>query len=234
MPEKYTYLLVDAGCIIFPFLFSFHPRIRFYKQWRFFVLPCIATAVFFMLWDILFTAIGVWDFNPAFVCGLFFAGLPIEEYLFFICIPYACTFTYYCISKFFTFSAHSTIADVVSRSLIVFLCITAFMHPALLYTSVTFVLLAMVLWYLIWRQVPFMAAFYISFLLILLPFFVSNGILTGSFIREPVVNYNGAYNMGFRMFTIPFEDTFYGMLLLLLNVAGYEKMKARAARKQLA
>ena len=103
MPEHYTYLLVDLCCIIVPFLFSFHPTINFYKQWRFFWLPCLVTAFIFLVWDVLFTREGVWSFNRGYVCGLYFCSLPLEEYLFFICIPYAAVFTWFCIGSFFQF-----------------------------------------------------------------------------------------------------------------------------------
>ena len=31
---KFLYLLIDFFTIIIPFLFSFHPKIKFYKTWK--------------------------------------------------------------------------------------------------------------------------------------------------------------------------------------------------------
>jgi lycopene cyclase domain-containing protein len=231
MAEHYTYLLVDFFCIIFPFLFSFHPKLQFYRQWRFFLLPCLLTAAFFLAWDALFTYLGVWSFNPAYVLGLYLWGMPLEEYLFFFCIPYACVFSYHCFSLLFQFDRFRVPVRIFYLFLAVILLSVALLHLERLYTSVTFILCSGLLLLLLSRRVTFLPAFFFCFLFILVPFILSNGVLTGSFFGRTVVRYNGAHNLGIRILTIPFEDTFYGMLLLLLNVWGYEYCRGAATIK---
>jgi lycopene cyclase domain-containing protein len=80
------------------------------------------------------------------------------------------------------------------------------------------------------KQVSFLITFYITYTVILIPFFIANGILTGGIINRMVVVYNNNYNLGIRLFTIPVEDIFYGMLLLLLNTSLYEYIKIRFTR----
>jgi len=227
LPEKYTYLTVDICCILVPFLFSFHPRIKFYKQWKYFVLPSVLTAIFFLVWDIAFTRSGVWSFNPRYLIGAALFGLPMEEYLFFFIVPYCCVFTYYCMGKFFNFKRYTKAANEGAIFLASVLMLVGLSRMARLYTSVTFLLLVVLLVFLVFKRVKYLPVFFVSFAMILVPFFISNGILTGSFIKEPVVGYNNKYNLGIRMFTIPIEDTFYGMLLMLMNVAGFEYLKRR-------
>ncbi len=231
MPDKYLYLLVDFFCIVFPFLFSFHPRFRFVSQWRHFFVPCLAVAAFFLVWDGFFTHIGIWNFNPRYVCGIYLFNLPIEEVLFFICIPYACVFTYYCVSTYIPTARFAPHARWFSLLLIAAMLLVGLAYLPRLYTSVTFILLALFVSIMLYRRVTYLAAFYLTFIIILLPFFISNGILTGALTPEAVVRYNDAHNLGIRMITIPFEDTFYGMLMLMMNVAGYEYLRTKNAGK---
>ena len=49
----------------------------------------------------------------------------------------------------------------------------------------------------------------------LLPFFTINGVLTAL----PIVWYNDNENLGIRLGTVPLEDAFYSLLLLLIVFA---------------
>ena len=75
--------------------------------------------------------------------------------------------------------------------------------------------------------------FYESWFITLIPFFMKNGILTGSIIDEQVVWYNDKQNLGFRLGTIPFEDVFYGMLLILCTIYFYERFESKRLLKGL-
>jgi lycopene cyclase domain-containing protein len=227
MSEKYTYLLVDFFCIIFPLIFSFLPAFDFYRHWKKFTLPCIAVGLFFIIWDMIFTQIGVWSFSSQYTIGFKIINLPIEEILFFICIPYATSFSYYCFKKYFKFQGISQFVKVFYTLLIPILFIIGILNIQKLYTSVTFILLSAFLSIALLKKWNFLPIFFVCFLFILIPFFISNGILTGSFLNRVVVSYNNNHNLGIRMLTIPVEDTFYGMLLLLMNVAGFEWMATK-------
>ena len=65
--------------------------------------------------------------------------------------------------------------------------------------------------------------FYLAYLISLIPFYGVNGLLTSI----PVVLYNNDQNLGIRVGTIPFEDHFYSMALLLMNVGFFEYFKNR-------
>ncbi len=61
-----------------------------------------------------------------------------------------------------------------------------------------------------------------------MPGFLSvNGILTGSGLDSPIVNYNPEEIIGFRIFTIPIEDTVYGYEMILWNLYFFYKFKTK-------
>jgi len=230
MKSNDLYLFLDLVSILFPFAFSFYPKANFSKRWKYLWPSIIITATVFILWDIAFTYKGVWGFNPKYILGIYFFNLPLEEVLFFICIPYACVFLYEALNYLIKKDWLGRLAPRISAGLIFFMMAVGVLNVHRLYTGITFIITSVFLAAVQWKWKPaFLGRFYFCFAFVLIPFFIINGILTGSFISEPVVWYNMDETLNIKIGTIPLEDVFYGMLLLLMNISLFEKMQKRSA-----
>ena len=221
---KYTYLLLNIFTISIPFIFSFHKKLNFYKTWIAFFPAVFITAAVFIIWDIWFTAMGVWGFNPEYLIGVNLANLPLEEWLFFFSIPYAIVFTYASLKKLVKSKLFDSSAKNISIAIVLILMFVAIFNADRIYTFVTFLSTAIfLLIHIFFNKSDYMGKYYLSYLITFLgPFLFVNGILTGSFIADQVVWYDNTENLAFRIFTIPIEDFVYGFLLYLMNVTLYE------------
>ena len=230
--HNFTYLFIDMGCLVIPLLSSFHPSIRFYKHWRFALPALVITASIFIVWDIIFTCHHIWWFNDYYVLGYYLFHLPLEEWVFFFTIPYACLFVYYCIGLLKNTLLKSKWPKAVATLLMLLLSIIALSNLNKTYTSVTFLSLTAVLFYARTWRVNMLQAFLSSYTVSLVPFFLANGMLTGTGLSAPVVFYNNAQNLSLRFMTIPVEDFFYGMTFQLINVLLYEYLTTTHTRSR--
>jgi len=232
---QYTYLLIHAASLAGPLLLSFDKKVAFYKKWRFLFPAMLLPAILFLIWDEYFTQIGVWSFSEAHTIGVKLGHLPLEEVLFFFTVPYCCIFIYECIRAYFPRLQQSRTAELILFLLGFLLLLLGLFFSARAYTAYTFILngafIAVIFLFRRFFSSFDALSFLVSYLVIIIPFLIVNGFLTAI----PVVMYNDAENLGIRMFSflpwpmhnIPFEDLFYGMLLILMNVTIYEKLKNR-------
>ena len=219
-----VYFWLEAGTVLLPLLLSFDQKVHYYRRFRFLIPAIFLPLIPFVIWDWLFTEAGIWWFSDTYTLGLKLGPLPLEEWGFFVAVPFGCLFIYDCLNRWLPWESdgrwvrRGTLWGV---GLVLFIGLLFYER---LYTSVTAVSFA-VAWGLhlavhgwqwagrIWR----------AWALCQIPFFAVNGVLTSL----PVVSYNDAQNLGLRIGSIPAEDTFYGMTLFLLNVTVYEYVQRR-------
>lgn len=221
---KFTYLLINFLTIFFPVILSFDKRVQFSKQWKFILPGLLISGAIFLVWDYIFTIADVWSFNPDYVTGIWLFNLPVEEILFFITVPFACIFIYECLNYYIRKDILKSFQTGISITFLGLSMLMLIFFYDRVYTLVTFGLLLTILFYAAFiRKKAYLGRFYLAYLVSLIPFFIVNGILTSI----PIVMYNDAENMAFRVGTIPFEDFFYSLSLLLMNVMFYEYFKGR-------
>lgn len=214
MDTHYTYLILNLACIFFPFILSFDKKIAYYKLWKPLFIGILISAAFFIIWDIFFTKLGVWSFNPTYIMGIYIFNLPIEEILFFITVPYACIFIYEVVNGYTKRDVigcgkpYSVVISVICLVLIILfhdktytlvnasICLIMLLYAAFIYKSQN------------------LGRFFLAYFISLIPFLICNGLLTAL----PVVIYNNNENMNLRLFTIPLEDTLYGLSLMLIPI----------------
>jgi lycopene cyclase domain-containing protein len=227
LQSHYTYIILIAFTISGPFLLSFDKKVAFYKEWKHFFWAMLPTSLAYILWDVIATKTGVWKFNTEFLLGPFIGNLPLEEYLFFIVVPYACLFIYACLKAYFPKISKPNWHNAISAIVIILCLVAQIKAPGHAYTWSTFGLLGIT--FVTLQAIRFtghlsylMAAWTVA----LIPMAFVNGILTGN----PVLIYDDAENLGIRIGTIPFEDFFYNLLYMTWMISLYEWYKLRERR----
>ncbi len=227
--EKYYYALLLAGSIAVPLMRSFETRVRFREKWPALFAGILVMMLVFIPWDIIFTRDGVWAFNHSYVLGYYISGLPIEEWLFFVIIPYCVVFTYEVFRYFFPRFVFPKAALGTTLFLGVLFLILAVFNTDRIYTFVVMLLVAILALFqpLVRSHKTWLSHFFLTYVVILIPFVIINGALTGMFTEMPVVSYNDAENLGIRIFTIPVEDAVYLMGMMFIVQMVYEWVRRK-------
>lgn len=218
------YLWLDILTLLGPLILSFDKKVAFFKNWKPLFLSILIMMLVFIPWDIAFTKNGVWGFNPDYLCGLELFNLPVEEWLFFIVVPYACVFIFECCRAYFE-DYLSPFAKPIFIAIALIILVVGLFNYDKSYTVINFLGAALMIAITLFSRQKNIGYFLLSFLISLLPFLLINGVLTGSFIDEPIVWYNNEENLGIRIFSIPLEDSIYLLFFFLLVLVPYEKLR---------
>jgi lycopene cyclase domain-containing protein len=223
------YLWVILSAFIGPLALSFDKKVHFFTYWKSVFIGILIVASVFIAGDELFTQWKVWGFNPAYVLGIYFGNLPLEEVLFFIIVPYNCLFIHEVQKAYFP---NLKLEKLSNYFLPVFglICLLLIIFNWGNYYTVTYASTSLLLsLYFYFQKAVWFPRFVVTYLISILPFLIVNGILTGMFTPEPIVWYNEEHIIGWRIVTIPVEDLFYNFSMLLPVIWIHEKMIAKGS-----
>jgi lycopene cyclase domain-containing protein len=202
-----------------PFALSFDKKVAFYKWFKPLMAGIGANAILFIAWDGWFTRAGVWSFNNQYVWDFRLNDLPIEEWSFFLVVPYASVFIYACLKAYFSDAFFKPLVSYLNYFFIGTLALACIFFYQNTYTLVNCSLaLALLVFHQLYWKKPYMGYFWFAYFIHLIPFLIINGVLTGAVTPEPVVYYNAQEIIGLRIVTIPIEDTIYALTCLLIPI----------------
>jgi lycopene cyclase domain-containing protein len=226
---KIEYLLYNTIIFAGPFALSFLKGAR-RDAWLKSALPAIAvTLIPFIVWDILVTG-RHWWFNEQYISGWRLFGLPLEEWLFFITVPFACLFVWKQLRDKLDSTAFSGFRAMRRVLLAAPLPAVYLIYVGKEYSGITLLALSFtaLLDMLLRTDIFRWKGTYLYLSIITIFILIFNGYLTA----RPVVLYNISYQIPLHIFAIPIEDFGYGYALLLLNAILFQKFsEARHAGK---
>jgi len=215
----YLYLLINLAIIMLPLAISFErKRINYLSKIKSVALSTLFVGTVYILWDILATSRGHWSFNSDYLVGTTFVGLPLEEILFFITVPFSCLFTYEALAYFIKNARMPLLDKLLPTIGVVFTLLSvAFLKNEYTFLALLSVGLSILVVSMLDRRF-FSSRLYWSYIAVtFVLFFVFNFLLTSL----PIVEYSDLATSGLRVTTIPIEDFMFNFSMLTLYLAGH-------------
>lgn len=223
LESSYTYFYLHIFTFVPVFLLSFDSRVHYYRKWKYLLPAVIIVAGVFIAWDVFFAEQQVWGFNERYLSGMFLFGLPLEEWLFFFTVPFACVFVYECLNYYIKADLLKSAEPYITPTLIVIFLIIGVLFWQHIYTSTTFLLSGFfLLFHYLFVNGAYRSRFYLAYFVIWIPFLLVNGVLTGGYTQEPIVIYNPEEYLGIRITSVPLDDSVYNFLMLMGIVTLFE------------
>lgn len=223
LETQWAYFYLHFFTFIPVFLLSFDKNVHYYRKWKPLLPAILIVGGLFIAWDVFFTAQGVWNFNDRYFANFCLFHLPIEEWLFFFTVPFACVFIYECLNFYIRKDLLAGVEPWITPLLGFGFILIGLLYWGYLYTTTTFLLTGgFVLYHWLFLNGRYRSRFYLSYLVALIPFLIVNGVLTGGYTEQPVVIYNPEEYLGLRITSVPLDDSVYGFLLIFGVVTLYE------------
>lgn len=213
------YLYLNLAIIAFPLVFSFERRLKFYSKFKPLLATILLVGCIFVGWDAFATYRGHWSFNPSYVNKISFLGLPLEEILFFVTVPYSCLFVFESIRNFLgdatLFSPKKRLSAGIG--ILAIASSFGFLHKEYTFLAILSVGLTVFLVSMVNVHIFSSRAYWTYIITTLFLFLTFNFILTSL----PVVEYSSLAISNIRVTTIPIEDLLFNFSMLTAYLTTY-------------
>ncbi|MES2416743.1 MAG: lycopene cyclase domain-containing protein [Bacteroidota bacterium] len=223
----YTFLCINLFLILIPVLLTLD-KTHFKAAWlRYSLPPVLISGIVFSAFSVFFTLFGVWSFNPAYLLGITYRDLPLEQYLFSFTFSFAALNIYAYLNSRYPDNHWQKYSLAVSNLLLgVCVAFIYFAHTKW-YTVVTFsILLIFLLFIEFFNKLRFMYRFYRAYLVCLVPFYICYGLIS----ILPVIYYNNLETVKFSILMIPLESHFLMMCMIMLGVYLLEVYRSKLTK----
>ncbi len=223
--KNFVTLILLLVVAFIPLLFGAANKKRIFLKLKYFIPAIIFTGAVFIIWDNRFTQIGIWSYNPEFFSGKEIFNLPWEKWLYYGIISWVSLFIYEWVKIKFSHFKFDNISLAISLVLLVVFGLIAFFSREKVYTFFTFFLLAIYFGYTLFRNrfKSHLTHFYITFLILLVPFFILSVII----VKLPAISYYSEHTLQFQILQIPVENLAGLFLLLFINITITEYLAER-------
>ena len=220
---KFEYLLFNLTVVLGPVASQFSRQIKSVSRWRLKLRVSVIVMIPYVIWDAL-VAGSHWQFNTVYTLDFRFFSLPIEEWLFFITVPFGCLLVWETLPQVDRWLARLRSLRHIRNVLYAALPVGIWVFSTgKQYTGLVLCCFGCVglMDMLLRTDLLLRSKTYLYLAIVAGLILVFNGYLTA----RPVVMYGEVYQMGYRIWTIPIEDFGYGFTLMLFNTMLYEKLK---------
>ena len=216
--REFTYYIFNIIVFLPVLILSFMTDVKPHRHIRGLFAGYLLVSVPFMIWDVWATSAGHWGFNSEYVTGPYIFNVPLEEYLFFLTVPFALVYVWGVVKKHVTDKALAGILPLLVFGAVAAISIwtlVAYWENGYTRSAMIAALIATVA--AATSRLAYTKRFWTFQVILLGLFMIFNSILT----MLPIITYGQDAIIGLNVGTIPVEDFFFNFAFATLFLLVY-------------